>query len=45
MAKGQQIPYDSPQVEIVKIKSQEIICQSGDIDDFNMRDDDTDNWS
>ena len=46
MVKGQQTLYVSPQVEIVEIKSQAIICQSGnDIDDLNLRDDDSSNWN
>ena len=44
MVKEQQTLYVSPQVEIVEIKSQAIICQSGnDIDDMNLRDDDSSN--
>lgn len=46
MVKEQQTLYVSPQVEIVEIKSQDIICQSGnDIDDLNLRDDDSSNWN
>lgn len=45
MVKEQQTPYVSPQVEVVEIKSQAIICQSGNINDFKLRDDDTENWS
>ena len=46
MVKEQQTLYVSPQVEIVEIKSQAIICQSGnDINDLNLRDDDSSNWS
>ena len=44
MVKGQQTPYVSPHTEIVGIKSLAIICQSGNINNFNMRDDDTVNW-
>lgn len=44
MVKKQQTQYVSPQVEIVEIKSRTIICQSGDIDNFNLQDDDTRNW-
>ena len=46
MVKEQQTLYVSPQVEIVEIKSLAIICQSGnDINDLNLRDDDSSNWS
>lgn len=45
MVKEQQTPYVSPQVEVVEIKSQAIICQSGNINDFNVWEDDSDNWS
>ena len=45
MVKEQQTPYVSPQVEVVEIKSQAIICQSGDINGLNLLPDDTKNWS
>lgn len=50
MVKEQQTPYVSPQVEVVEIKSQAIICQSGDfdgsgIDKFTPMPEDTGTWN
>ncbi|MCQ2119246.1 MAG: hypothetical protein MJY84_04920 [Bacteroidales bacterium] len=46
MVKEQQTLYVSPQVKAVEIKAQVIICQSENyINDLNLLEDDSDNWS
>lgn len=46
MVKEKPTLYISPQVKVVEIKAQAIICQSGNnINDLNLREDDSDNWS
>lgn len=46
MAREQHTIYVSPQVDVLEIKAQAIICQSGStINDLNLREDDSDNWS
>ena len=43
--KNEQYFYVSPLAETVDITAEDIICLSGNIDNFNVLDDDTDNWA
>ena len=36
--------YVSPSVKVIEVAAQRVICGSGDIDNFNLQDDDTSNW-
>lgn len=46
MVKERLTVYVSPQVDILETKAQAIICQSeSTINDLNLREDDSENWS
>ena len=37
--------YVSPSVKVIEVTTQRVLCGSGDINGFNVWEDDSDNWS
>ena len=37
--------YVSPSVKVIEVAAQRVLCGSGDINGFNVLEDDSDNWS
>ena len=36
--------YVSPSADVMDVNVQEVLCMSGDIDDFSILDEDSSNW-